>query len=191
MFLCKLAKTFFSKIAIIAQKRSVNLKRVFQHPLRSLFWVLSNSMGTLKKTTKSLLMHKLEKNSEFLLSVEDKDALIIDAMAYAKQLKVIDIKYGSFAANLLSTIVPVGKDAHIIDVVFDPYCLQSIKNIERSRRPCGNPLFQQILPAAKIEQWNLLLLSKENKNTLIKFIHDQWHLESNIAKNSKGLSTSP
>ena len=73
-------------------------------------------MGTLKKT-KSLLMHKLEEKSECILSVEGKNALIIDGMTYIKQLKVIEMTYGSFAANLLTTILSVGKDAQRIDVV--------------------------------------------------------------------------
>ena len=103
-------------------------------------------------------------------------------MAYIKQLKVIEMTYGSFAANLLTTILSVGKDEPRIDVVFDVYRLQSIKNIYRNRRACGNLSFKQILPIAEIKQWNLFLSSNENKNALIKFIHDQWHLESNIAK---------
>ena len=102
-------------------------------------------MGTLKKTIKSLLMLKLEENSECILSVEGKNARIIDGMAYIKQLKVIDMTYGSFAANLLTTILSLGKDAQRIDVVFDVYRLQSI---ERSRRACGNLSFQQILQTA-------------------------------------------
>ena len=108
-------------------------------------------MDTLKKTTKPLLMHKLEKNSECIFSVEGKNALIIDGMAYIKQLKVIEMTYGSFAANLLATILSVGKDAQRIDVVFDVYRLQSIKNIERNRRVCGNLSFKQILPTAEIK----------------------------------------
>ena len=55
------SKYLFSKIAIIAQRRSVNLKTVFQYPLGPLPWALSNSMGTLKKTTKSLLMQSWRK----------------------------------------------------------------------------------------------------------------------------------
>ena len=117
-------------------------------------------------------MHKLEKISECIFSVEGKNALIIDGMAYIKQLKVTEMTYCSFAANLLTTISSVGKDAQRIDVVFDVYRLQSIKNIERNRRVCGNLSFKQILPTAEIKQWNLFLSSNENKNALIKFIHE-------------------
>ena len=42
------SKDLFSKMAIIAQKRSVNLKTAFQYPLGPLPWALSNSTGTLK-----------------------------------------------------------------------------------------------------------------------------------------------
>ena len=93
-------------------------------------------MGTLKKITKYILMHKLEEKSKCALMC--KNALIIDGTAYVKQLKVIDMTYGSFAVNSLTTILSDGKDAHRIDVIFDICRLQSIKNIERNRRACGN-----------------------------------------------------
>ena len=109
-------------------------------------------MVILKKIAKSLFMHKLAEKSECILSVESKNGLIMYGMAYINQLKVIDMKYGSFVANLLTTILSVGKDAQRIDVVFDVYHLQSIKNIERNRRACRNLSFQQILPTAEIKQ---------------------------------------
>ena len=104
------SKDIFSKTAIITQKRSGNVKTVFEYPLGPLPWALLNSMGTMKKTTKSLLMYKLEEWSECILSEEGKNALII-GMAYVKQLKAIDTTYGSFAANLLTIILSIRKDA--------------------------------------------------------------------------------
>lgn len=50
-------------------------------------------------------MHKLDEKSECILSVESKNALIIDGMAYIKELKIIKMTYGSFAANILTTIL--------------------------------------------------------------------------------------
>ena len=55
-------------------------------------------------------MYKLEEWSECILSEEGKNALII-GMAYVKQLKAIDTTYGSFAANLLTIILSIRKDA--------------------------------------------------------------------------------
>lgn len=48
-------------------------------------------------------------------------------MAYVKELKVIDMRYGNFAANLLTTILSVGKDAQIINAVFDVYAFNLLK----------------------------------------------------------------
>ena len=168
------SKDIFSKTAIITQKRSGNVKTVFEYPLGPLPWALLNSMGTMKKTTKSLLMYKLEEWSECILSEEGKNALIIDGMAYVKQLKAIDTTYGSFAANLLTIILSIRKDAQRIDVVFDVYRLQSIKNLERNRRACWNPSFQQILPTSEFTQWSLFLSSNDNKNALIKHLEAPW-----------------
>ena len=51
-------RDFFSKITIISQKRSVDLKTLFNSPLEALPVSLSEADGTLKKTLKSALLHK-------------------------------------------------------------------------------------------------------------------------------------
>ena len=56
----KSGKELFARIALIAQKRSVNMRSLFNYPLGSLPLVLAEMDGTLKKTPKSVLLRKFE-----------------------------------------------------------------------------------------------------------------------------------
>ena len=57
------SKDLFSKVAIISQKRTVDLKRLFAFPLVHLPFSIAEPHSTLKKTAKSLLIHKLEEDT--------------------------------------------------------------------------------------------------------------------------------
>ena len=169
----------FSKISIIAQKRSIDLKSIFCYPLRPLPWSLAEPMGTLKKTSKATLMHKIEGETEPVSNIDGDYALIVDAMAYVQQAKVNELTYSDFATNLLKTILSVGRSAKRIDVVFDVYKDASIKNIERNRRSQGRLSFQKVIATATIKQWAQFMSSSKNKNELIIFVNEQWQLEKN------------
>ena len=49
-------------------------------------------------------------------------------------------------------VPPIGRDSSRIDIVFDVYLDNSIKNVERNRRSCRELKLQQILPDAEIKQ---------------------------------------
>ena len=78
--------------------------------------------------------------------------------------------HSQFATVLLKNVLPIGRDSSRIDVVFDVYLDNSIKDVERNRRSCGELKLQQIIPDAEIKQLALVLLSNDNKNKLIRFI---------------------
>ena len=54
----------FSKIAIISQKCSTDLKYLFSYPLAPLSMSLTETDEILKKSTKVSVLHKLEKDVE-------------------------------------------------------------------------------------------------------------------------------
>ena len=91
-------------------------------------------------------------------------AFMADGMACVRQIKPAQMAYSDFANQLLSFIVRFSKAAKRIDVVFDVYVDNSIKDVERSRRSKGELKLKKIIPSAKIKQWNLLLSSNGNKN---------------------------
>ena len=82
-------------------------------------------------------MHKLEGNVEPLENLSGKYAMIFDGMACVQQSKVTNKTFGQLAMDLLTKVLSAGARADRIDVVFDVYRDQSIKNVERNRRSRG------------------------------------------------------
>ena len=113
--------------------------------------------GTLKKTFKPVLLRKPEGMGQTAESFPIDYVLIIDAMAAVRQFKVAGLTYKTFAGQLLRYFIALGKNASRIDVIFDVYHQNSIKDVERNRRCQGELSFNRILPNLEIRQWNLLL----------------------------------
>ena len=150
------------------------MQSVFKYPLGPLPWSLAEPIGTLKKTSKASLLHKLKGKVNPLESICRRFALIVDGMAFVQQIKVTNITFSEFAMKLSERILCVGKMASRIDVVFDEYRDVSIKNIERQRRSRGHLSFQQIVGSAQVKQFGSFLYSNANKNALIKFVLEEW-----------------
>ena len=84
----KNTKDLFSKVAIIGQKRNVDLKQLFSFPLVYLPLTLAESNGSLKKTAKSQLLHKIEDTTPIAKQLRSGHAFIADDIAYVRQIKV-------------------------------------------------------------------------------------------------------
>jgi len=75
-------------------------------------------------------------------------------------------------AQLLRTVLSLGNSSKKIDIIFNVYKNDSIKNAEQLRRGKETLVFRNIIINQQIEQWNNFLASSSNKNALIKFIVD-------------------
>ena len=170
----KFGKELFARIAIIAQKRSANMRSLFNYPLGSSPLGLAEMNGTLKKTPKSVLLRKLEGMGQTVEAFPTDYVLIIDGMAALCQFRVAGLTYKKFAGQLLRYFIALEKNASRIDAVFDVYHQNSITDVERNRQSQGELAFNRILPNSEIKQWNLLLSSNTNKNKLIEFIVNEW-----------------
>ena len=73
--------------------------------------------------------------------------------------------------------------------VFGVYLDNSIKDVERTRRSCGELKLQQIIPDAEIKQWALLLSSNDHKSKLIRFIVKHWKSNSNMINGKEFIAT--
>ena len=71
-------------------------------------------------------------------------------------------------------MVNLGKQSDTINLVFDVYRDESIKNAERIRRGEGNLVFQNLISSQPVKQWNTFLMSSKNKRELINFFVDEW-----------------
>ena len=62
-----------------------------------------------------------------------------------------------------------------IDVVFDKYTINSVKNIERSLRGEETGMQLQSITASQIvRQWRCFLAGVSNKTSLIAFLVEEW-----------------
>ena len=170
----KAQSELFGRLALIMQSRNVDLKEVFSYPLGPQPWPLTTMTGGLRKTNKVALLHKLEKGVESITSNLDDAVIIIDGMALVQTAKTSGLTFGELAKQLLTTSLAIGNRSTRIDIVFDQYRKNSIKNAERSRRGVGSLLFKSIIPSQSIQQWGSFLSSWSNKKELIAFIVDQW-----------------
>jgi len=178
-------KELFAKVAIIAQKRSVDLKKVLSYPLINLPLALADSDGSLKKTSKSLLLHKIEGDTPPVDMLQLNHAFIVDGMAHVRQLKTSGLTFCELSIKLLNQVIKCSRFASRIDVVFDVYLENSIKDVERERRSSGEMVLKKIVPTSQIKQWSQLLSSGDFKNKLISYFVDHWKTKRELLRNKE------
>ena len=150
------------------------MKMLLTYPLGCVPLSLAEANTSLRKTAKSVLLHKIEGNIEPIRSIPKDCAYNIDGMAELRQLPIPKLSYRELANRLVETILTARKNAKRIDVVFDIYTKNSIKDTERNRRLKGSLQQKQIVPTSVIKQWDALLSSNDNKNKFISFIVGEW-----------------
>ena len=96
-------KSVFGRIAMMSQHRNIDMKEIFASPLGPVPWALADSMGTLKKTNKAILMHKLEKNAEPNEEVLSNTCTVIDGMVLVRKIKTAGFTYEEFTLKSLSS----------------------------------------------------------------------------------------
>ena len=80
------SKDLFSKISIIAQSRHINIRDLCAYPLADVPLALAEIDGSLKKTPKSALLHKLEGEVPQVPDIPADCVMIIDGMAIVRQI---------------------------------------------------------------------------------------------------------
>ena len=173
----KADRTLFGRMAIIGQSRDIDLKFVFSYPLGPFPWSLADGFGMMRKTNKAAIVKAFEKGTKFLESPPVQSATIIYGMALVQKLKVVQMSFGQVADMVFKNILSSGSRSKRIDVVFDVYLENSIKNAERCRRGISTIQYQTILPATKFTQWKKFLFSSPNKMKLISFLGEQFKSE--------------
>ena len=121
----------FGKIALIAQSRSADLQEIFKYPLGSVPYALADSMGTMIKTKKADLLVELEKDTTYVNSFSKSSCSIVDGMAL---VKCVGLTFDKAADEIFNAALSSANGSTRIDIVFDIYTDESIKNVERNRR---------------------------------------------------------
>ena len=107
----KSSNQLFSKISIISQERNIDMKMLLTYPLGCVPLSLAEADASLRKTAKSVFLHKIEGNVEPIRSIPKDCAYIIDGMAALRQLPITKLTYRELANRLLETILTAGKTA--------------------------------------------------------------------------------
>ena len=124
----------FGKIALIAQSRSADLQEIFKYPLGSVPYALADSMGTMIKTKKADLLAELEKDTTYVNNFPKSSCSILDRMALVRKVKCVELTFDKAADEIFNAALSSANGSTRIDIVFDIYTDESIKNVERNRR---------------------------------------------------------
>ena len=180
-------RSTFSRIALIAQTRQMDMREVLAYPLGPLPWALAATDGSLIKTSKSALLPLLTDGAVLSDDQRTTDgALIVDGMALLRSIKAISMPptFGEYADLILSILCRFFNKYTRIDFIADTYCNISIKNTERSSRAAGGSVRQHVTgPDQHLpRQFNKFLAVGANKEELIAFLASQWQRPDRISK---------
>ena len=123
-------RNLFGRLLYLSTLEHIDLEKVFQFPLTPVPLSLSHLDGSINKTDKSKLLHKLEEKVESNLP-QKIDTMITDAMFLLHTIINPPSSFGKLAEELLQKICSM---APRIDFVCENYQIPSIKDIERNRR---------------------------------------------------------
>ena len=114
-------------------------------------------------------MKAFEKGTMFLECPPMQSVTVIHGMALVQKLEVVQMSFGQVADMVFKNVLSSGSRSKRIDVVFDVYLENSIKNAEHCRHGISTIQYQTILPATKVTQRKKFLSSSSNKMKLISF----------------------
>ena len=174
----KADRNLFAHMVIIAQSRKLEMKEVLAHPLGPLPWALAASDGSLRKTAKSALANHLQKDTTAAEVIPEPCASIVDGMAQVQKIKGDHKTFGEVSISIFNTILHECSKSKRIDVVFDVYREESIKNAERANRGTGGTQFKNIVSGHRLQQWRKFLSNTSNKSCLIRFLSNEWQKDS-------------
>ena len=147
------------------------MSEVLSHPLGPLPWSLAKGDGTLRKTSKAALSRELEKQVLPAETIPEPSATIIDGMSLVQKMKGNEQTFSQLADSVLTQILHEGARSQRIDVIFDVYREDSIKNAERENWGCTTGIqLRNIAPGHRMQQWRKFLSSSANKANLIRFL---------------------
>jgi len=103
---------------------------------------------------------------------------IFDGMVMIQKIRGDQKTFAELADSMMSMVLHEGTDSQCIDVVFDVYRNNSIKNHKREKRgsESGHKV-RNFKADYKIHQWRTFLSNSKNKSLLSKSISEKWQNE--------------
>ena len=179
-------RNLFARLLIVSRSRDINLREVLRYELSSVPCALAHTDGSLRKTTKSVLLSSLEEEVQVLPRLrvdgvcELSTAYIIDGMAIVQMVRSAgSATFGELAEKYFNFITAqLGKNGcNRVDVVFDRYDKEdTIKADEHARRGSSTSYEVRISgPATPVpKKWNNFISNPLNKTNLKTFLSTLW-----------------
>ena len=166
----KVDRALFAQLIIIAENRELEMNDVLCHPLGPLPWALASADRSLRKTSKASLAKELQKNMTAADMIPQPNVRIIDGMAIVQRIRGDQKTFAEVPDSLMYMVLNEGTDSQRIDVVFNVYRDNPIKNPKKEKRGSENSHeFRNIKADHKIHQWQKFLSNSKNKSLLINF----------------------
>ncbi|KAJ8384450.1 hypothetical protein AAFF_G00204710 [Aldrovandia affinis] len=185
-------RKLFAHMVLVAESRHLQMSDVLSHSLGPLPWALANGDGTLRKTNKAVLAKELEKQVLPAETIPGSSATIIDGMSLVQKMKGNDQTFSQRAASALTQILHEGARSQRIDVVFDVYQEDSIKNAERANRGCTTGI-QFLVAKWKTPKLRDRLNDKQlyvaSEESCLHITKDQWAEVASLQSNQEEADT--
>lgn len=128
----------------VAKERGHSMEELLQYDISSTSYLFDED-GLMTRTTKSSIVHELEKQlktgDQTTPSTAMKTGYIVDVMSNVRKMKTSNVRtFGDFCNNTLNATQYITKCASKIYLVFDSYIEMSVKDSERQRREKKPPI---------------------------------------------------
>jgi len=124
-------RDLFGRLLMISVREKIDLDKVLEFPLTAVPLSLVNMDGSMNKTDKSKLMHRLEDMQSYHATPDAIDVVIVDATFLLHTQQNLPMTYGQISRVLLLQLCRMADEIHF---VCDRYVVPSIKDPERERR---------------------------------------------------------
>ena len=168
----------FSRLLAISQTRSIDLKDIFKHELGLYPRSMAKPNGHPHKPDKSKLAGILLQGVQDIEDIPYSAAWIYDGLALLHGITSVPETFEELASMVFWLMYSQNSDRSRSDFVCDDHPRKTIKVYEREKRSAGSFIVQirngkQRTP----DQWEKYLRNGENKDTLVRFLLQEWQHE--------------
>ena len=132
----KADRSLFGRMMIIGQSGKIEVRELLCHSLGPLPWALATPEGFPRKTNKENFASHLQKDVQLAEQLPQHSATVTDGMSLVQKINIgtNQSTFSQVAPLLLSRVLTEGSGSNRIDVVFDTFQENSIKDAERRMR---------------------------------------------------------
>ena len=168
-------RDLFGRLLYMSTIGKLDLEKVFRFPLTPVPLSLAHVDGSMNRTDKAKLLHKVENMCESV-GPDHIDVTIVDAVFLLHTLQSIPPTFGAVAHMLMQILCGMSER---IDLVCDSYNTPSIKDTEHARRSSDEAIFSITGSKQKRpKDWQVALRSASFKTSLFRFLLLEWRQDS-------------